>query len=93
MPISAYSGDGLAEMWREVERHREAGTTSGARADRRAAQRVRWMWRAVEDRLLSSLRNDPAVAALVSELEQAVESGSLPPTEAAARVLAAYREV
>ena len=91
MPISALSGEGLDELWAQVERHREIGTARGVRATKRAAQRVRWMWRAVEDRLMGSLRDDEAVGALVAELEQRVASGALPPTEAAAQVLATYR--
>ena len=45
------SGDGLDEVWAQVEAHREALIGAGEWTERRRAQRLAWMWSMVEDRL------------------------------------------
>lgn len=87
MAISAETGEGLDELWDAVERHRALTEASGARAARREAQRVGWMWRALEDGLRQRLRAHPAVAARLSALEAEVRAGRLPPTAAAEALL------
>ena len=87
---SAISGDGVAEVWAQLERHREIMTASGERAARRATQNVGWMWSQVNDRLGEALRTHPTVARLVGDLEPQVRKGLLPPGEAADRLLRAF---
>ncbi|MCB9591602.1 MAG: methylmalonyl Co-A mutase-associated GTPase MeaB [Sandaracinaceae bacterium] len=88
--VSGRTGAGIAELWERVEAHRAALEEAGRLAPRRAEQAVRWMWRAIEDELSRSLREDPAVAALAAQLEAEVRSGTTPATEAATRVLARF---
>jgi LAO/AO transport system kinase len=91
-PVVTCSGAtdvGLDEIWRQICAHRDQMTASGERESRRRGQQVRWMWSMVEDRLLTSLREDPKVASLVPGLERAVGEGTLPATAAAEQLLAA----
>ncbi len=87
--VSAREGTGLEELWREIEELRRARLASGELERRRSDQRRQWMWAAVEDELLGSLRRHPAVVALLPELERRVIAGEVAPTLAARRLLAA----
>ena len=84
------SGDGLDEVWAQVEAHREALIGSGEWTERRRAQRLAWMWSMVEDRLLVGLRSDPAVLSLLGAVEDDVLDGRTTPSAAAARLLGAF---
>jgi len=84
------SGEGLDEVWGQVEAHRMALTDSGEWADRRLAQRLAWMWSMVEGRLLADLRADPAVLDLLGVVEADVLGGRTSPSAAALRLLDAF---
>ncbi|RAY11149.1 methylmalonyl Co-A mutase-associated GTPase MeaB [Actinomadura craniellae] len=90
LTCSALAGSGLDTVWKHVERHQDELAATGELAERRRRQQVQWIWAMVEDRLLSGLRADPAVRALVPGLERAVAEGSLPPSIAAERILDAF---
>lgn len=87
---SALEGTGLPELWAKVEEHAELGEASGARAERRQRQLVKWLWGMVEDRLLASFRGHPGIAALVDQVEAAVSAGSLTASAGATSLLAAF---
>ena len=87
---SGLTGDGVDELWTQVEAHCAALTATGERAARRREQRVRWLWRTVDDRLREALRGHPAVASLLPELEDEVAGARLVPGAAADQVLAAF---
>ncbi|HEY8432412.1 MAG TPA: methylmalonyl Co-A mutase-associated GTPase MeaB [Sandaracinaceae bacterium] len=89
--VSALTGAGIAELWERIEAHRAALSATGALERMRAEQATAWMWYAVESEVLGELRRHPAVRALVGSLEPEVRAGTLPPTTAAARILAAFR--
>ena len=84
------SGDGLDEVWEQVEAHRVALTDSGEWADRRRAQGLAWMWSMVEDRLLADLRADSSVLDLLAVVESDVLDGRSSPSAAAVRLLDAF---
>jgi len=90
LSCSAATGEGIAEVWQAVERHRAAMGSEGLAA-KRSAQARRWMWREVEDGLLAALRSDPEVAARLGALEGQVAAGRATPGEAAARLLRVFR--
>jgi LAO/AO transport system kinase len=66
---------------------------SGELAARRQQQRVRWLWTLVDERLRASLARDPAVRALMQEVDAGVSSGRLHPAAGAHRLLGAVRLV
>ncbi|MCP3663519.1 MAG: methylmalonyl Co-A mutase-associated GTPase MeaB [Gammaproteobacteria bacterium] len=87
---SSITGEGIDEAWREIEHFMDTIQQSGELVSRRANQAREWMWSETSDSLLSALRNDQRVRQLIPELEQAVTRGSMPPGNAAARLLAAF---
>lgn len=87
---SALTGAGLPEIAAAMAAHRAAGEASGAREERRRAQRLQWLWESVEDGLLAALHAHPAVAARRAAIESAVRDGSLPANAAARQMLAAF---
>ncbi len=88
LTCSAATGDGLDDVWSQVEQHRAVMERSGAFADRRARQQVEWMWATVQDRIVSRFRDRDDVADLVDELERQLAAGEVTPTLAAQRLLA-----
>ena len=87
LTCSALTGQGVAEVWAAVQRHRDALEASGARAERRATQQVDWMWATVRDRLLRGVRDAPQVRAALPELEEQVRAGTTSAAAAAERIL------
>ena len=84
---SALKDSGLDALWDKVTEHRAKLTASGALAAKRRGQMLRWMWTMVEDRLVSALRDDRAVASAIKKLEAEVLQGRLTPSIAADRIL------
>jgi LAO/AO transport system kinase len=77
---SALTGDGIAELWRQVMAHKQKMTASGELEQRRRDQQVKWMWTLLEERLTARLRSDPAVRGKLKTAEAAVAAGKLAPT-------------
>ncbi|MFI8389919.1 methylmalonyl Co-A mutase-associated GTPase MeaB [Streptomyces sp. NPDC085540] len=90
LTCSARESSGLDEVWSRLEQHRTLLDAGGRLAAKRAAQQVEWTWSMVRDELLERLRADPAVRELAPTLEAAVRAGSVTPTSAADRILAAF---
>ena len=90
MTCSGQNGDGLEDLWGRIADHRSLMTATGEWDDRRRAQRLAWMWSMVEDRLLDSLRADPAVLGLLMAAEAEVLDGLTTPSAAAERLLEAF---
>ncbi len=90
LTCSGLTNRGLETLWAQVELHRTKLTESGEWAARRAQQQVDWMWSTVDERLTAELHNHPLVRAQRAELERAVRAGTLTPTLAAGRILAAF---
>jgi LAO/AO transport system kinase len=90
LTCSGLTGDGLDEVWDTVTEHREVLEDGGGLAERRAHQRVSWMWDQVRDRLMDSFLRDPRVSRLTPGLEEDVRSGETTATLAADRLLDAF---
>jgi LAO/AO transport system kinase len=90
LTCSAIEDRGLAEIWQQIENHRATLDRTGALAAKRERQQVRWMWTAVEERLVGHLRSHPAVQALTPTLTAALRDGTTTPTSAATALLDAY---
>ncbi len=87
LTCSALTGAGVPEVWAAVREHRAWLVGSGRLDALRAEQRVAWMWDTVNDRLMTRIRESPAVADELAPITAAVSAGELTPAEAAARVL------
>jgi len=91
--ISALHNKGLDEVWAKITQHKKLLTANGQRADRRRAQQVRWMWALVEDRLMTRLKTDSRVKALLPSLERDIGKGKLTPTLAMEKIVKTFSKV
>ncbi|MEQ1887624.1 MAG: methylmalonyl Co-A mutase-associated GTPase MeaB [Alphaproteobacteria bacterium] len=91
LQTSALTGDGLNQVWENIQAYREALGKSGEIAARRALQASAWMWSEVHDGLLDMLHEDPATEKLAAKLEKQVLEGKLPASEAARQILELFR--
>jgi LAO/AO transport system kinase len=87
---SSYTGVGLMEVWQAVLDHRAYLEESGGLADRRARQQRDWMWSLIDDELLESVRQIPAVKQVRAQLESAVMEGATSAVDAAEEVLSLF---
>ncbi len=87
---SAREGTGLDELWSVVLEHRKALSDAGDFVARRQQQQVRWMWSMINERLLSAMREHPAVAARVHPLEASVAEGQVTASQAAEELLETF---
>ncbi len=85
--VSAREGSGLDALWETITEHRRIFTASSAFATRRRSQQIRWFHRLLDERLERLLREHPAVARLLPELERKVEAGTITPTLAVSRII------
>jgi LAO/AO transport system kinase len=85
LTCSGLTGAGLEEVWAHVVRHQESVDL----AAKRSRQQVEWTWSLVRDRLLAGLQEK--VAPIAPEIERQVLDGTLTPSLAADRLLAAFQ--
>jgi LAO/AO transport system kinase len=74
---SALTGAGIADLWAQVEMHRERMMQSGEFTARRREQQVKWMWSMLEERMFARLRQDAGLRSKVRQAEAAVADGRL----------------
>ncbi len=87
---SALTGDGIWEMWQEILAFREQMTQSGILAKRRQAQNQTWVYGMVEDHLRQLFLQHPDVMAKRPLIEAELAAGTLSPTLAVKKLLAAF---
>lgn len=88
--ISAQENTGLDALWDKIELYRRTMHDNGGWDEKRRKQQIRWMWSMVDDRLMTKLKADSKVKALVPELEKAVSNGALTPALAVDKLLSAF---
>jgi len=88
LTCSALHGDGIAETWDAIRRHRQALEGSGRLEAKRQQQRKSWLWDDVQAALIDQLHRDPATAAAMRDLERQVADGDLLPSAAARQLMA-----
>jgi LAO/AO transport system kinase len=90
LTCSALHGQGVDAVWDAVTRRHARLAASGALAERRRRQNLRWLWALVEDRLRQAIRTHPAVGAIREALERQVLDGTTPAASAARQTLEAF---
>lgn len=90
LTCSAKTGAGIAEVWAEIARFREAFGPSGAIADKRARQAQAWMWNEIGETLMTRFKAHPEVAGRLTALGEKVRAGVLTPAAAARALMAAF---
>mgnify|MGYP001791976835 CR=1 FL=1 len=61
LALSAVTGEGVVNVWREVERFRETMSASGDLEAKRRRQAVDWMWALIDTGLRERFRRHPGV--------------------------------
>jgi len=84
---SGLKGDGVRELWGQIEKHARIMAGSGEREERRKSQALSWLNSQLRDRLLDQFYNNPAVAEARADIEAAVRDGSMPVSLAVSELL------
>ncbi len=92
LTCSAHGGEGMAEVAAAIEAHRAHLVAGGGFATARGEQRVRWAQRQAHALLAVAFDEDPAVAQELRDLTPAIAEGSVAVDDAAARLLARFRD-
>jgi LAO/AO transport system kinase len=87
--VSGMEGRGMDEVWRMVLDHRTKLGASGELERKRREQQRAWLWSMIEDGLKQQFLARDDVRRMLPELEAAVASAQVTPTEAARRLLGA----
>ncbi|SFV13484.1 methylmalonyl Co-A mutase-associated GTPase MeaB [Pseudoduganella namucuonensis] len=90
LQCSAASGDGIAEVWETIQRHRRAMRDASEFEARRQRQALEWMGRLVEHGLRERFHAHAEVALALPELQARVAAGTLSPAAAASLLLDVY---
>jgi len=89
LACSAYTNEGVPEVWAAVERFVAYARGQGSFELRRREQALAWLEALVDEGLREAFAAQPAAARLRRELAQQVASGQLPAPTAARQLLAA----
>jgi LAO/AO transport system kinase len=90
LQLSGLTGDGLTELWRTIELHREKTSASGSRAKRRAEQQVRWLESLIADGLSRGFERHPGMADRLAEARRDVAEGRIAASLAAEGLLSVF---
>jgi LAO/AO transport system kinase len=87
LTVSGLSGDGLGDIWEQIQRFRDVHEANGSFATRRAEQRVRWLKAAIDDGIRRRILADKGVRAALEAGEAAVRAGERAPSAVADAIL------
>jgi LAO/AO transport system kinase len=90
--VSALEGRGMDTVWSIVDEHRARLGAVGELTRKRQEQQQAWFWSMIDDGLKRHFLAREDVGRLLPEMEAAVVSARLTPTEAARRLLALLGE-
>jgi LAO/AO transport system kinase len=92
LTCSSVSGEGIDEIWTEIEKFREKALNSGILEARRRKQTLEWMYSMIEEHLRASFFKHAGVKGVRAEIEDAVVQGHIPPTLAAKKLIKKFEE-
>jgi LAO/AO transport system kinase len=87
LAVSALESKGMDAVWSVIEDHHGKLSSCGDLERKRREQRQAWLWTMIDDGLKRHFLSRPDVKRLLPEMEAAVASASLTPTQAARRLL------
>ncbi len=91
LTCSALNGEGIDQVWQAILRHRKALDQAGELGSKRRRQQQSWFWSEVQAGLIDALRQDPASAAFMKDLEGQINAGTILPPEASRRLIRYFR--
>ncbi len=89
---SALHGTGIAQAWQIINQYQQILSASNELSERRAQQAKSWLWTETAECLVTALREEETVRHKIPEIEAAVMTGRIPPTLAAAELLATFQK-
>lgn len=84
--VSGLKNEGLDELWRQLQAHHAALSSSGELAERRRERNVQWMHALLTERLLAVLKANDNVVQRLPDIETQVRDGKLTPVLAVAEI-------
>ena len=88
---SALNNKGLDRVWEKLTEYRTKLSETGEFQEKRRRQRVKWMWAMLQDRLMTDLRNYPAVKEALPAIERDLHNGELTVTLGVEKILGLFR--
>jgi LAO/AO transport system kinase len=88
---SALKNTGLSEVWEKLEEYRAKLEASGEFQEKRRQQRWKAVWSMLQDRMMTDLKNHPAVIAALPDIRKELHDGNLTVTLAMEKLLALSR--
>jgi LAO/AO transport system kinase len=89
---SALTGSGISAIWELIEKYQQILTASNEFSQRRAQQAKSWLWAEISENFISNLRENKLVKENISDMETAVMSGTIPPTQAASEIIKLFQK-
>jgi len=89
---SALNGSGIDDIWKLVGKYYQLLTTTNELSQRRSQQAKSWLWAEISENLITNLRENKLVKENITEMESAVMSGTLPPTQAASELVKLFKK-
>jgi LAO/AO transport system kinase len=87
LTLSSRDGTGMADVWDAIETHRAILQSTGELTERRARQQRRWLYRLLEETILSEFHSRPGVGDQLAAAETAVRQGKLTVPQAVRQLL------
>lgn len=89
---SAYTREGLPELWQVIKNFEDITKSSGYFEQRRKNQSLEWVFKMIEEHLLENFYNNPLVKSELPVLKENILSESILPTEASEKLLKIFYE-
>jgi len=87
LAVSGMTGAGLDDLWTDIERFRDIHSRDGSWDDRRAEQRVRWLWTSLDEGLRRRILSGARWRSEITAGEEAVREGERAPSAVAEAIL------
>ncbi len=87
LTCSALQQEGIAPVWHAIADKIQQFKNSGALAEKRGQQNLRWMWEIVDHKLRVLTKHHTSVENLRSELEAEIVAGQIAPADAAEKII------
>lgn len=85
--VSSVTGEGIAELWDDIQDCYQNMLKSGIYTTQREYQRTTWMWDHIQEDLITILKTDSSIKNRVKELEASVRLAKVTPNLAAEHLL------
>jgi LAO/AO transport system kinase len=85
--VSGLSGQGLGDLWAQLQNHHRIMTENGGLAEKRRVQQHDWMWSMLKDRLIETFTQRADISDRLAALEAQVKTGAVNPSRAVAELI------